>query len=170
MSGNTHRDWGNFTIMRSWQGKVILMALIVPLVLLYFLRFHLYGRRADLVRMNVATCCGIVLSGTGLFLIPFVIGVSAAAVWLLKKCSFLSLRRACLSVSTFSQALFVSILPWFGLLPQLGDISFFISGGWPRDHLDNLAMVFDAQSLPLYLLYITTAFFVRKRKELLSFI
>ena len=60
MSGNVHRDWGNFTIMRSWQGKVILMEIIVPLALLFSLRFHIYGRRSDIFRLHAVTVCGIV--------------------------------------------------------------------------------------------------------------
>jgi len=168
MSGNVHRDWGNFTIMRSWQGKCILMELILPITLLYSLRFFLYGRRSDIYRLHAVTCCGIGLSGTALFLVPFIIGTSAVAVWVSTGFCRRSLLRAAISSSILIQIIFVSVLPWIGLLPPLGDISWFKTGGWHTDIAKNLGLVFHENSLPLYLAYLITAFLLRKKTELIS--
>lgn len=169
MSGNVHRDWGNFTVVRSWQGKCILIEIILPLALLYSLRFLLYGRRSDSVRIHAAMCCGIGLSGSGIFLVPFVIGTAAFAAWMTSKFSRSSLVRGLQCSSTLLQPLVVSALPWLGFLPKLGEISGYTQG-WSTDWQTNLALVFHAKSVPLYLAYLGTALLMRKRVELFTFL
>lgn len=142
MSGDTHRDWGNFTIMRSWQGKAILMELIVPLSILFTLRFCLNGKRIDLVRVYATSACGFGLSGTGLFLIPFTIIISSVSVWITKRFDSISLKRVGIVAMVLVPMALIALLPFFGLLPKVGDISIYITSGWPRDPLENLAMVF----------------------------
>lgn len=169
MCGNGHRDWGNFTIMRSWQGKCILMALMMPLGLLYSLRFVQYGRRADFLRLHAANAAGIGLSGTGLFLMPFVIGVAAAAAWLASgKRRRPAGRRMCQVASVLLLPAAVAVLPWVGLLPKLGDITFYQSGGWPRAYLDNLALVFDVPSVVFYVALLGTVLLMARRRAEVS--
>ena len=169
MCGNSHRDWGNFTIMRSWQGKCILMELILPLALLYSLRFTIYGRRSDAIRLQAVMCCGMGLSGTGLFLIPFLIGTSAFGICLALKFSQASLINFGIACTTMLQAFFVSLLPWLGILPQLGDNSVWKTG-WPQNFADNLGMVIQANSVPLYCGFLATSFLVKRKIEFIGLI
>ena len=169
MSGNVHRDWGNFTILRSWQGKSILIEIILPLTFLYSLRFQLFGRSSDFIRLHAVTVCGIGLSGTGIFLLPFVIGTSAVASIIATRFALRSLDRGVQSASVLLEPCAVSVLPWLGILPKLGDISAYTQG-WPLDCAANLALVFHAKSIPLYLSYLGTVFLVRRRIELYTFI
>lgn len=75
-SGDSHRDWGNFTIVRAWQGKTILTLLFVPLSSLLTFRFLCLGSKEDLLRLNLAAISGIGLSGSAFFLFPFIVGFS----------------------------------------------------------------------------------------------
>ncbi|WP_454689409.1 DUF6077 domain-containing protein [Achromobacter aloeverae] len=163
VSGNSHRDWGNFTVLRSWQGKCILMELIVPLGLLFGLRFVHFGRRRDFVRLHAANVAGIGLSGTGLFLMPFVIGIASLAAWLALGMSASPGKRMCKVASVLLLPALVAILPWIGLLPKLGDISFYQTGGWPNAYLDNLALVFDGPSVLLDSALLGTAIFLGRK-------
>lgn len=170
MSGNTHRDWGNFTVLRSWQGKTILMELIVPLTIIFSLRFYLYGKLSDFYRIHAVTICGIGLSGTGLFLIPFIVGSSAIAVFIVSNFSIQVFRRCVTAQSICLEIITVILLPWLGILPKIGDLSFYISGGWPTNYIENLGLVFHEHSIPLYILYLSTGIlFLRRNKELISF-
>lgn len=153
--GDSHRDWGNFTIVRSWQGKCMLMALILPLSLMYALRFLLRGRKRDLLRLHATICCGIGLSGTALFLLPFVVGLAAVATWISTRFQWFVGRRVLLSTSILALPMIVSVLPWLGALPRLGDISFFLTGGWPTSRVANLGLVITVGSAALYTAYVT---------------
>jgi hypothetical protein len=165
MSGNAHRDWGNFTLLRSWQGKCILVALMVPLGMLFSLRFVQFGRRRDFLRLHAANIAGIGLSGTGLFLMPFVIGVASIGAWLAMGAPRNPGKRMCLVASVLVFPALVAILPWTGLLPRIGDISFYQSGGWPTAYLDNLALVFDRRSLILDIALLGTVIVLGRRNS-----
>lgn len=73
-SGDSHQDWGNFTLVRAWQGKCILIYLFVPLTALLTYRYMQFSSLADILRLHLAAICSIGLSGTAFFLIPFIIG------------------------------------------------------------------------------------------------
>lgn len=163
LSGNSHRDWGNFTVLRSWQGKCALIELMVPLGLLFGMRFVQFGRSSDFVRLHAVSVAGIGLSGTALFLMPFVIGVASVGAWLALGMSRNSGKRMLAVASVLLLPALVAILPWIGLLPKLGDISFYQTGGWPIAYLDNLALVFDRPSILLDSALLATAIFLGRR-------
>jgi len=163
VSGNSHRDWGNFSLLRSWQGKCILVALMVPLGVLFSLRYVQFGRRRDLLRLHAVNLAAIGLSGTGLFLLPFVIGVAGAGAWLAAGASRTCGARMCRLASTLIFPVLVAVLPWIGVLPKVGDISFYQIGGWPTDYLDNLSLVFDGRSLILDVALLGTAVLLGRR-------
>ncbi len=168
MSGNAHRDWGNFTVLRSWQGKCILVELMVPLAVLFSLRYVQFGRRRDFLRLHAVIVAGIGLSGTGLFLIPFVVGVAAVGAWLATRLSRVAGIRMCRSASVLLFPALVAVLPWIGLLPKVGDISFYQSGGWPTAYLDNLSLVYDGKSALLDAALLGVAIIIGRRSSQLA--
>lgn len=167
MCGNVHRDFGEFTILRSWQGKCILIELMLPLALLYSLRFHFYGRKSDGARLHAVMCCGMGLSGTGLFLVPFVIIVAGLSVWLVTKLSQASMCRLAIASSTLFQPAIVSTFPHLGILPKVGDVSVWING-WPANTFDNLELVFYPHSVLLYLTFLLATILVIRRIEVFA--
>lgn len=165
MCGNTHHDWGNFTVMRAWQGKCILMALMVPLALLYGLRFNLFGRRADLCRLHAVMCCAMGLSGTGLFLIPFVAGLASCAGSVVQRFRRDALCRTGAAGSLCLQPVVVALLPLCGFLPKIGADGVW-KEGWPQHFAESLALVIDTRSLPLSVAVIILAFMARPGRML----
>ncbi len=72
MDASTHRALGNTIIARSWHGKVILVAVLLPL--LYVLLQEYVERPAGrgLVLLAAAGAAGVGLSSTGAFVVPVV--------------------------------------------------------------------------------------------------
>lgn len=79
LDGEVLRSLGNHGLPRAWQGKAILLALVMPTLWHHLLRWHRDGSRRSLA---VATACGIAavgLSRTGTFLPLLVIATVALA-------------------------------------------------------------------------------------------
>ena len=113
MSGSSHQDWGNFTIVRAWQGKCMLVAFGLPLLWAFTLRFMREGRRADLLRLQALMVLSLGLTGSAFFMAPYTIGLMAGAVCLHERLGGACLRKlarlgellavpAILSLATFS--------------------------------------------------------------------
>lgn len=80
LSGDTPHDWGNFTILRAWQGKCVLIALGLPLFWAFISRFMRRGEQADLLRLHALMLLSIGLSGSAFFLVPYSGGLLAMIV------------------------------------------------------------------------------------------
>ncbi len=129
LAGDTHRDWGNFTLLRIWQGKCLLIALHLPLCLLYTLRFLKHGRRADLLRLHLVAISGIGLSGSALFLIPWTAAIASIGYLAASLCRQPGIRRAAAAAAAILlPAGIVALLPALGLLPVLGDTNVWQQG------------------------------------------
>lgn len=117
-SGDSHQDWGNFTIVRAWQGKTILILLIVPLSSLLTFRFLCLGSKEDLLRLNLAAISGIGLSGSALFLIPFIVGFSILGNVPYQFRQTVFFKRTLLLGTVLIPFLFLAILIKAGALPD----------------------------------------------------
>lgn len=82
VDGATHRSFGNFAMGRSWQGKVILLVLVVPTLWHHALAFGSSGRRMSLVLLGASSLAAVGLSSTAMLVVPPVvlIGVAAGAI------------------------------------------------------------------------------------------
>jgi hypothetical protein len=69
---------GNLFLTRIWQGKVILLCLMVPLLLVYALRYVERPTRAGAVRLFLGGIAAVALSTTAIFLTPLVAAAGAA--------------------------------------------------------------------------------------------
>lgn len=79
LDGAEHSSLGNFWIARSWQGKVALLVVVVPVLWHHALAFARHGRATSLA-MSVA--CGVAavgLSRTGVLIVPLVVAAVIAA-------------------------------------------------------------------------------------------
>lgn len=149
VSGDTHNDWGNFTLVRAWQGKCILVLLHVPLALLFGLRFLSAGRGADLWRLHALAYSGLGLSGTALFLVPFLLGLVTAAVLVLGRARARHLRRAAGLATLLVYPALVALAIALGVLPRVIDDS-----AWTADTRsagEVLQQVVSLRDLPLVL-------------------
>ncbi len=69
---------GNLFLTRIWQGKVILLCLMVPLLLVYALRYVERPTRAGALRLFLGGTAAVALSTTAIFLTPLVAAAGAA--------------------------------------------------------------------------------------------
>ena len=84
---------GNLFLTRIWQGKVILLCLLVPLLLVYALRYVAAPTRTHAAWLFAGGVAGVGLSTTGMFLVPL-LALGAAAP--------LALRRPRLALGGFA--------------------------------------------------------------------
>lgn len=81
VDGGPHRSFGNFGPVRCWQGKVVLVMELLPLVVLMVLRCLRRPSRRNLLLAAAAAVCAPGLSGSGIFLVPILVfAVSVAYV------------------------------------------------------------------------------------------
>lgn len=137
LSGSSHRDFGSFTIARSWQGKCILVMLVLPALYGTALRYAMLETRTDLLRLHGGVIAALGASGSGNFLAPYVVGGVTAAVALAGWRRPARLRRG-LPVATIliyplgaliaAQAFPITLDAW--------------QAGWPASRAANLQLVF----------------------------
>jgi hypothetical protein len=72
----THKALGNTILSRSWHGKVILLAVLVPLLFVLIQQYLERPTRHGLLLLAAAGAAGVGLSTTGVFLVP-VVGVAS---------------------------------------------------------------------------------------------
>ncbi|MCU1429885.1 MAG: hypothetical protein JWL83_3885 [Actinomycetia bacterium] len=77
--GTIHTSFGNFSFVRAWQGKVIFVFLIVPLLWRHALAWSRHGERRALVLLVASNVAAVGVSTTALFVAPpvTVLGVLA---------------------------------------------------------------------------------------------
>jgi hypothetical protein len=84
--GNIHRSYGNFGFVRMWQGKSVLMTVVVPLIWLYC-RMFWNGRSLSIwVILVLIGIVGTGLSAIGFFFVPLTVfvcstGLAVTSIW-----------------------------------------------------------------------------------------
>ena len=68
--GETHRWYGNFALVRIWQGKAILLFVLMPLVYVNALRFARRADRASWLRLAAAQVAALGCTATALWAAP----------------------------------------------------------------------------------------------------
>lgn len=79
--GAVHASWGNLHLGRIWQGKVVLLAVLVPLLYAWAARWwtaRRAARRATLLLVAAGSVAGVGLTPVATFVVPAVVVVAAA--------------------------------------------------------------------------------------------
>ena len=79
LNGRNHASLGNFSFARSWQGKSVLLLVVIPFAARAGLRWGRTGDRAALATVVAAGVAGVGLSSSSLFLMPVVLASAVAA-------------------------------------------------------------------------------------------
>lgn len=79
LDGAQHASFGNFTFGRAWQGKVVFVFVVVPLLWHYALRWSRDGDGRSLVMLVAANVAAIGLTSTGAFVAPAVTVLASVA-------------------------------------------------------------------------------------------
>jgi hypothetical protein len=82
IDSHLHRSHGNFSFMRLWQGKVIMIAILLPQILMSSLRFLQNPTRLDWIRLCAAVVIATEFSRSAIFLTPLLlVACVVAARW-----------------------------------------------------------------------------------------
>jgi hypothetical protein len=150
LSENPSRDWGNFTILHSWVGKCLLIGVLLPITTLVSVDFMRKGGRSELLLLCSAMVAGLGCSGSGAFLIPFVIyPIVAASLVLAGGQRGTMWRRGLFSLAPLFAIALAALLPLAGLIPNnISNIEVW-QNGWPQDIPAALTLVLPWPQLAL---------------------
>ncbi len=73
---DTHRIYGNFAFVRLHQGKAIFLHVLVPLIVVYGIRFALRPSRRNWVYLGAAQITAVGLTSTAIWVAPIVSGLA----------------------------------------------------------------------------------------------
>ncbi len=79
-SAQANETYGAFVITRPWQGKSLLLAVLVPLLFALLVDFGQRPSRAGAARLGLAGIAGVGLSTTGIFVVPTIAAGCMAAL------------------------------------------------------------------------------------------
>jgi hypothetical protein len=79
--GVSYATPGNLFLTRLWQGKIILLCVLVPVLLVYALRYVESPTRGRLVRLALGSAAAVGLSTTAIFLLPVIAVGGTAPLW-----------------------------------------------------------------------------------------
>jgi hypothetical protein len=79
--GASYATPGNLFLTRLWQGKIILLCVLVPVLLVYALRYVENPTRRRLARLALGSLAAVGLSTTAIFLLPVIALGGTAPLW-----------------------------------------------------------------------------------------
>jgi len=146
VDGEMHASFGNFFVGRSWQGKAVLLLLVIPMLWHHGANWGRTGSKRSLYLVTLAGVAGIGLSSSAAFLVPAVV-LAAVAVTSIEQQKPQRLVQSLIVVAPAVIAGFYTILSD----PQKFEVAKgFIASISPKELLDSgnepieiLRMVFD---------------------------
>lgn len=96
-AGETHRSYGNFSLVRMWQGKAIALYVFLPLVHAYAIRFALAPGWRNALLLSAAQIAALGCSASLIWVAPFSVAVAMASALELRP---RSLRTLALGLAT----------------------------------------------------------------------
>ncbi|WP_414623185.1 DUF6077 domain-containing protein [Calothrix sp. CCY 0018] len=79
--GDVHRSYGNFSLVRLYQGKGILVTVMVPLIFRYAWNFGSQGKLTDWVLLCASQIAALGITSSGLFVAPFAVTLALGGTW-----------------------------------------------------------------------------------------
>jgi hypothetical protein len=115
IDGNTHRSFGNFAFVRLWQGKSIVITLLLPATFLLARAFLMRPGKMAFFRLAMVGVSGVGFSEVGVYLIPVMVLALSLAYLVVERFTIASLTKA----SRLWASMFFPLLVGAGLLTGL---------------------------------------------------
>ncbi len=142
IDGNPHRSFGNFSLIRCWQGKCSLAALLVPLTLLASYRYLRNPSSGAFLTVFLCGVSAVGLSSSGIFMLPLFLLAISPAFLSADGFSRANLARAAkLNLAGLYPLAFAALLA-LNLIPADADTFIWCDPAvWPEDWWANLRLV-----------------------------
>ncbi|HLA44638.1 MAG TPA: DUF6077 domain-containing protein, partial [Aggregatilineales bacterium] len=127
---NLHRSFGNVSLLRLWQGKIIMWAVLTPMTLYFALRFMLHPTFKTLGLVMFANISAVGLSGSGIFMSPILICAVSLAYVLSFGFERKNLERAFLLNLASFYTVAVALTVMTGILPSPQDTAVWDAPPW----------------------------------------
>lgn len=76
-SGTSTASFGSFHLLRMWQGKAVLLSMLIPLLFVYLTRWAERRSRGDLALLAAAGIATVGLTSSAAFIVPLVVAAAA---------------------------------------------------------------------------------------------
>jgi len=79
--GDQHQSYGNFGFVRLFQGKAVLVSLIVPIMTVYAIEFFVSRSISKWVLLALSQVCAVGMTTNGIFVAPVTVGLTLISCW-----------------------------------------------------------------------------------------
>ncbi|MGB3656057.1 MAG: DUF6077 domain-containing protein [Rivularia sp. (in: cyanobacteria)] len=114
--GDVHRSYGNFSLVRLYQGKAILVTLMVPLIFRYAWNFGSKGKVTDWVLLCASQIAALGITSSALFVAPFSVILALGGSW---QPTFKSTKRIILGLFSSIYLIAVGLLLRQSMISQV---------------------------------------------------
>ncbi len=114
--GDVHRSYGNFSLVRLYQGKAILVTLMVPLIFRYAWNFGSKGKVTDWLLLCASQIAALGISSSALFVAPFSVILALGGTW---QATFKSTKRIILGLFSSIYLIAVGLLLRQSMISQV---------------------------------------------------
>src|ERR1700733_1913212 len=140
IDGNTHRSFGNFAFVRLWQGKCIVITVLLPATFLLTRTFLMRPGKMAFFRLAMVGISGVGFSDVGVYLIPVMVLATTIAYLVIEHLTFASLRRPSCAWASMFFPLLIGVGLVTGLLAEPRSKNQLIRE-WPSVWWQNLRLV-----------------------------
>jgi len=141
--GETHHSYGNFSLARIWQGKVIFFSLALPIFCAYSIKFLSTGNLRSWLMLSALAMAssGLVLSS--LFILPF-LALSLFVGWILvtRPGPRKLLATGLTYVSTLTYLVIIGLVIILAGWSDVGRLDVMMNERWPRDFVGHFGLFF----------------------------
>ncbi len=114
--GDVHRSYGNFSLVRLYQGKAILVTLMVPLIFRYAWNFGSKGKVTDWLLLCASQIAALGITSSALFVAPFSVILALGGTW---QATFKSTKRIILGLFSSIYLIAVGLLLRQSMMSQV---------------------------------------------------
>jgi len=143
LNGEPHRSFGNFSFVRIWQGKVLLMAVLTPVAPALTVDYFRKVSFRNWLRVFGVFTASAGLSSMAAFFVPFLGLCAGGAAWVAFRTAYKRPFPALVAYGTsFGYLLCVSLYAWWNLdADAVSHLGF--TGYWPKTFSGQYGFVFN---------------------------
>lgn len=167
LNGEPHRSYGNFAFVRIWQGKIVLMAIIVPVFVAFTLDFFRKPIFVNWLRLFSLLITSSGLSAMSSFFMPL-LGLVMVLSTGFSKLGNVRVRWKTIVAYGSAYLYLFGIACYFFFSMNKDSISYLGMDGWPETFRGQLKLVFiDAWSYPsgVFVVFVLATFVSMKKDE-----
>jgi hypothetical protein len=156
IDGEPHRSFGNFAFVRIWQGKAMLMSLVLPVFIAFTIEYFRKPTVSNWGRMFSLNCSAAGLSMMAVYFLPiagFLIGLSCLSQDKNGMSRGEKIKSSLLYSMSFSYLLIIAAIIVFLVMINLKLIELIGFRGWPDSFIGQFKLIFTSYQFFLFIVF-----------------